>query len=210
MAFKMHKQDEVSREVNLLPKQGWQTVALQKVECKNSQKGDPMMVWELAIDTGEDAGHKIMEFFSFSDAAEKFTWARLATICDAADFTWDDSAETLEALAYQFPCDGTFRFSMDVDYSYRILAYCDTREIKKIEVKEKVKTSEAPHELWLNVEEEEYEAWEGEKRANARARDEFNYALVYQPAGTASELEPAYAGDGASDFDPDNEDAFPF
>lgn len=204
--FKARKQEDVDTTYNPLPAPGFHNVTLKKVEVKRTRNGDPMMVWDLVIDSGADAGHRLREFFVFDGGTmESKAWARLAAICDGAGFKWSDEAESLEAFAFQFPDDDSFRFAIDIDYTYRITAYLDVNDRYKATKREPRRTSDCPYEVTLYVSEEEYNEWlelGGEGRVDAGAKFCNNFAMVYTAPKGESELgEEAFSEDGATSGD---------
>lgn len=208
MSFFTPNQQDVDREGRLEPKKGRADVCITNIECKRSRKGDPMMVFTETVDSGEDAGKKIKEYFAFSDG-NTIVWSRLACLCDAAGFTWEP-ASSLEAFAAQFPLD-TLRFSVEIDHRYSITAYLDDQDPERASLRETQKTSKAPYEKYLDVAEEEYEAWEGDKRIFAGVRDGLDFQNIYQkPQGEGMLVGGDGAVEEAADYFEDDGADLPF
>ena len=184
--FSVPSFDNAPREAGFLPAKGRQDVTVTSIECKRSSKGDPQMVWTETIDNGPDANATLKEYFTFSDG-NNITWARLANICDAAGFAWQE-ASSLEAFAAQFPIN-RLRFSVEVDYRYVIKAFIDVDNQYRYKTFAAQESDETPYEHWIQVQEHEFEAWKGERRGPfAQVRDGMDFGNIYQKAQNPPEL----------------------
>lgn len=189
--FNTRKQEDIPREGPALPESGRYDFALTQVDTKVSKKGDPQMVWTYTIDRGPNAGHKVKEWHTFSDGND-LSWQRLANICDAAGFTWAE-ASTLEAFASQFPTDGSFRLSIECEQRFSAPGFTDTPKAWDATERSPVRSQATPYENYINLTEEEYEAWDGEKFANLSPREGFDFHLIYQAAEGKQELQKTSA-----------------
>lgn len=198
MSFQVPKQDNVDRSGYSLPEEGRHDVAVTHVEATRSSKGDPMMVMTLTIDNGADQGTQLKEYFAFKPGSD-IAWSRLACLCDAANFQWDESASSLEAFAAQFPTDGTMRFSVDVEVSYSVKVFSDAQNKENMTVQKPEKSGDAVYEVWLDAPEHDWESWPGDKNARAQVRQGFDFEEIYQEAQGKPELEMSPNGQANED-----------
>lgn len=184
--FSVPKQDDIPREGRALPDATIrQNLALTKVEAGTSKKGDPQMIWHWTIDTGADAGEQTKQYHTFKEGS-KLAWQKLANVCDAAGFTWED-APTVEAFAAQFPIDGSFRISVEIEHRYQVAAFVDQRG--KHEKYGPLKTAELPYgPFYLDTTKEEVETWEGDTWVDWQIRDGFDFSNIFGPPTTEAEL----------------------
>ena len=184
--FNVPNQQDVDREGFSLPSEGRHDLTLTGVEAKKSSSGNPMMVFKLTIDSGEDAGHSIRHFFTFTDQTS--AWSELACLCDAASFEWSE-ASSLEAFAAQFPLN-KLRFSADIEHRYTATAFLDEPNKWKYNEKSPTRTETCTHKTdYVELTKEEYDEWESDdKYVGAQIRDGLDFQSIYQPPQNSREL----------------------
>ena len=129
--------------------EGKHTVTATNFEAtKSKASGNPMMKMELTVDSGQSAGHKLVENIVFN-ATGQIGERKLKAFCLAAGYKWRVK-DDLKSFAAQFP-KNELRAGVIVTHRY------------SIKVGDK----------WETVEHDKYEAWEGKRNIMAQVEEYF-------------------------------------
>ncbi len=118
MGFVPKYEDVIAAKSGVCP-EGRMDFSISGVELNRSSSGSKQIVMRFTVDNGENAGHRVTDYFTFSDAAMNLSFERLKAIAEAAAMPWGDDVEELEDLAKHFAQDG-FRFSAETWHRHQI------------------------------------------------------------------------------------------
>jgi hypothetical protein len=94
----------------------------------SKSSGKPMMVVEFTIDSGEDAGHTLVEYIVFGSQG-RFGERKLKEICTICGYKWRTKG-TIDAFVAQFP-PKEWRLSVDVEWDYQVKTESGWRTVDK-------------------------------------------------------------------------------
>jgi len=129
--------------------EGWHDVTATLWEGRASSTGNPMIVGQFMIDSGEDAGATLVDYFVIIGDMGQGK-AKLKQFCEASGYTWRKKPD-LESFAASFPVN-SLRAAVHVKHDYRI----------------KSGNTGVPRDDWKNVDEADYNDFEGEKSVSPK------------------------------------------
>lgn len=121
MSFEVPDYDDV-RAFGEAAAEGWHTASLAEMVSKPSKAGNPMLTATIVIDSGDDVGSKIKNYFIVGGDGDgkKYGWAKLKKMAEAAGFVWE-SCKNPEELAKQFvDQEAALRFDVLVGHVFTI------------------------------------------------------------------------------------------
>lgn len=206
MSFYAPDPTETDREGPSILPEGRYDVTMTGFEGKRSESsGNPMLVVKYTIDSGEEAGRKLTDRFTFFEsdqpAEQHPTWRRLAIMmADCAGYDWE-RANSIEAFAAQFPVN-KLRVNVAVMHRYTVEGYIPQKDSKynpssmAVDMDDK-HTKQVDY---LEVTEKEWENWPEDRRNKpaAQVADAFEFDPTHIYREPQGEREIEFADDGST------------